>query len=83
MQTKGITMLYILMGVVSATLFGILAVGVYGHDGLLDNLWVEYVFWWLIGTGVILALLENTFKLRCRPCRQTAATRAPCNGVPC
>ena len=76
-------MLYILMGVVSATLFGILAVGVYGPDGLLGNPWVEYVFWWLIGSGIVLALVENTFKLRCTPCRRITATRTPCNGVPC
>ena len=76
-------MLYILMGVVSATFFGIFAVGVYGPDGLLDNLWVEYVFWWLIGTGIILAFLENTFKLSCRACRHMADTQVPCNGVPC
>ncbi len=76
-------MLYILMGVVSATLFGIFAVGVYGPDGLLDNPWVEYVFWWLIGTGAALALVENAFKLRCGSCRQVPPTRAPCNGLPC
>ena len=76
-------MLYILMGVVSATLFGVFAVGVYGAEGLLDNPWVEYVFWWLIGSGIVLALVENTFKLRCAPCRRFTATQAPCNGVPC
>jgi len=51
-------MIYILMGLVSATFFGIGAVTVYGTEGLLDNAWVEYVFWWLIGTGVILSLIE-------------------------
>ncbi len=71
------------MGVVSATLFGVTAVGVYGHDGLLDSLWVEYVLWWLIGTGFLLALSESTFKLRCRSCRHVEDTQVPCDGASC
>ena len=76
-------MLYILTGVVSATLFGIFAVGIYGPDGLLDNVWVEYVFWWLIGSGVILALLENSFKPHRSPRKRIRDVQVPCDGVPC
>ena len=76
-------MLYILTGVVSATLFGIFAVGVYGPDGLLDNVWVEYVFWWLIGSGVILALLEDSFKPRRSTRKPERDAQVPCDGVPC
>ncbi len=59
-------MLYTLMGLVFATFFGIAAFTVYGHEGLLANPWVQYVFWWLIGTGVLLAVVENLGSMRLR-----------------
>jgi len=77
-------MIYILMGLISATLFGIGAVGVYGPEGLLGHAWVDYVFWWLIGTGALLALVENAAGLFRRPCRWLPDlpglhTAAPCH----
>ncbi len=54
-----VMMIYVLMGLVSATFFGISAVTVYGYEGLLGNPWVDYVFGWLIGTGVLLALVQD------------------------
>ena len=58
-ELEVVTMMYALMGLVSAVFFGIGAVTVYGAEGLLANLWVDYMFWWLIGTGVLLALVES------------------------
>jgi len=63
-------MIYLLMGLVSATLFGISAVTVYGTEGLLANAWIDYVFWWLIAASVGLALVESTAGLRCSICRR-------------
>ena len=57
-------MIYVLLGLVSAMFFGIGAVSVYGTDGLLANVWVEYVFWWLIGSGALLSLLEYTSTIK-------------------
>ena len=57
-------MIYILMGLISAMFFGIGAFTVYGYAGLVGNPWVDYVFWWLIGTGVLLALVENSGRAR-------------------
>ena len=76
-------MLYILTGLVSATLFGVAVVTVYGHEGLLDHPWIEYVFWWLIGTGVGLALLENIFRLICKLCKHLPAVPVLCDAAPC
>ncbi len=63
-------MLHLLMGLAAATAFGIASFSLYGYQGLLDNAWVDYVFWWLIGTGVLLAALDSTFGLRCQICRR-------------
>ena len=62
-------MIYVLTGLLAAMLFGIGSVSVYGHEGLMENLWIEYVFWWLIGTGVLLASVDSTLGLRCKLCR--------------
>ncbi len=62
-------MMYVLTGIVAAMLFGVASVSVYGYEGLMENMWIEYVFWWLIGTGVLLASVDSTLGLRCRVCR--------------
>ena len=59
-------MIYMLTGLVSAMFFGIGTVMVYGYQGLSENPWVDYIFWWLIGTGVLLALVENAGRTRVR-----------------
>ena len=63
-------MLYLLTGFAAASLFGIASFSVYGYEALLDNAWISYVFWWLIGTGVLLAAVDSTLGLRCRVCRR-------------
>ena len=76
-------MVYILMGLVSAMLFGLSAVAVYGAEGLLQNAWVDYVFWWLIAASAGLALLDNTVGLRCSICRRVPVLPLLCNEAPC
>ena len=68
-ELEVITMMYVLMGLVSAAFLAAATVSVYGCDGLLGNPWVDYVFWWLIGTGVLLALVENVGRARSRHSR--------------
>lgn len=62
-------MIYLLTGLAAAMMFGIASVSVYGHEALLDNAWIEYVFWWLIGTGLLLAAVDSTLGIRCKVCR--------------
>ena len=64
LNCKVVTMTYALMGLVFATFFGIGTVMVYGSEGLLSNPWAEYVFWWLIGTGVLLAVADELSRVR-------------------
>ncbi|MDJ0864366.1 MAG: hypothetical protein QNJ87_14415 [Gammaproteobacteria bacterium] len=63
-------MLYLIMGLAAATAFEIASLSLYGYQALLDHAWVDYVFWWLIGTGVLLAAVDSSFGLRCRICRR-------------
>ncbi len=62
-------MIYLLTGFVAATMFGIASFSFYGYEALVENVWVEYVFWWLIGAGVMLAAVDSTPGLRCKICR--------------
>ncbi len=71
-------MIYLLMGLVSAMLLGLSAVTVYGTEGLLQNAWVDYVFWWLIAVSAGLAMLDNTTGLRRRVCRLVPGLPALC-----
>jgi hypothetical protein len=75
-------MIYLLMGLASATLFGISAVTVYGTEGLLANAWIEYVFWWLIAASAGLAFLDNTAGLRRRIGRRMSVPPALCDETP-
>jgi hypothetical protein len=77
-------MLYIFFSLVAASVFGIGAVAVYGHEGLIANPWIDLVFWWLIGTGVVLAALDYRVDLGCLICRRlTKAAPALCKTAPC
>jgi hypothetical protein len=59
-------MLFALLAMIAAALFGIVSFGVYGADGLAQAAWVDYVFWGLIGAGAGLALLDGL--VRCKVC---------------
>lgn len=77
-------MVYIFISLVAASLFGIGAVAVYGHEGLITNPWIDIVFWWLIGTGVALAALDYRRNLSCLICRRLPkAVPALCKASPC
>ncbi|MDJ0871711.1 MAG: hypothetical protein QNJ87_08070 [Gammaproteobacteria bacterium] len=52
-------MVYALTGLILATMFGVGAVTVYGYQGLLVNPWIDCVFWWLVGTGGLLAAVDT------------------------
>ncbi|MDZ7750472.1 MAG: hypothetical protein U5S82_02165 [Gammaproteobacteria bacterium] len=58
-------MIYILSALAAATLFGLGTLAVYGQDALMGQVWTEYVFWWLIGTGIVLQALDAHIDLRC------------------
>ncbi len=60
-------MMYVLMALVSAMFFGISAVTVYGYEGLLGSPWVDYVLGWLMGSGVLLALVQDLGRVCLRP----------------
>lgn len=77
-------MFYIFVSLIAASLFGIGAVAVYGHEGLIENPWIDMVFWWLIGTGVTLAALDYRLDLSCLVCRRLPGV-APsmCSDAPC
>jgi len=76
-------MRYIFMGLVSAMLFGIGTVAVYGAEALMENAWTEYVFWWLIAISIGLAFLDETTGLRCRICKRISGTLGWCQHAPC
>ncbi len=63
-------MIYLLTGIAAAMMFGIGSFSIYGYQALLDNAWIDYVLWWLIGTGILLASVDSTLGLRCKFCRR-------------
>lgn len=78
------TMLYTLIGLTTAAVFGIGAVNVYGLDGLMEQAWVDPVFWGLIAAGAIVALVGPP--VRCWLCALSARfknIRLLCQGSPC
>ena len=58
-------MIYMLIGILSAMFFGLVSFTTYGYEALLNYPWIDYIVWWLIGTGVVLAALDNTVTFRC------------------
>ncbi len=68
-------MLYLLTGLAAAMMFGIGSFSIYGYQALLDNAWINYVLWWLIGTGILLASVDSTLGLRCKVCRHLPPIR--------
>ena len=77
----------VLFGLSAAMLFGLLAHGYYGTDGLITHQWIDIVFWSLIGTGVGISTI-NAFKT-CLPCRVSKVVRVArlenwlCRSTPC
>jgi len=80
-------MLPIFIGLVSATLFGLVAHGVYGTETLIDHAWIDMVFWALIATGAAVSLANALDG--CLPCRLRRITplrglgERLCRGLPC
>ena len=58
-------MFYILASLIAAMLYGFATIAIYGYDALTASGTVDYVFWWLIGTGIVLQLLDGHFNLSC------------------
>ncbi|MES9992988.1 MAG: hypothetical protein ABW098_13600 [Candidatus Thiodiazotropha sp.] len=53
-------MLPILLGLVVAMLFGLMAFFVYGLDGLINYPWIDAVFWALIASGALITFINET-----------------------
>ncbi len=77
----------IFIGVVAASLFGIVATKFLGTEGLLTNAWVDVVLWSLIGVGAALSAVDTAWG--CLPChvsrlvhKQSLIDRL-CHNAPC
>lgn len=72
---------YILMSLIIAMVFGLAVDNVYGTQALMQYAWVDYTFWWIIGSGVIMAAVSPVRENLCRffHCRLPAV----CHGQPC
>jgi hypothetical protein len=56
----------VLFSLIAAMLFGLLAHGMYGTEGVIQHTWIDMVFWGLIGAGAGVSLI-NAFG-PCLPC---------------
>jgi hypothetical protein len=74
-------MFFALIGVAMATLFGIVAYSIYGTEGLMDNGWIQSVFWWLIIVSAAAGYLDGL--IRCELCEKFSALGPLCRVVPC
>ncbi len=78
-------MLYLFFSLFIASLFGIAAFSIYGFQGLIEYTWIEEVFWWVIGTGVVAGFLDAF--VRCPLCsfmrRSTRFAPLFCHGNTC
>ncbi len=80
-------MLPLIIGVVAASVFRIVAIMVLGKDGLLTHAWVDIVYWSLIGVGAAFWLVNLAWD--CLPCRLSRATHSRrlierlCRNSPC
>lgn len=57
----------ILLGLVSASSFALLAYLTYGFAGLTDYFWIQAVLWALIASGVVVYAVNR--RLSCQVCR--------------
>ncbi|MCB1863874.1 MAG: hypothetical protein KDG50_00460 [Chromatiales bacterium] len=67
-------MRYILTSLIVASLFGIATVFAYGAGSIQSPLWVDAVFWSMIGAGSLLAAIDWT---ACHLCAHSAPGRHP------
>jgi len=80
-------MLPIILGVVAASVFGIVSTMVLGSEGLMTHAWVDVVFWSLIGAGTAVSAINMTWE--CLPCRLSQVThnerliKRLCRNSPC
>ena len=80
-------MFALFIGVVAASLFGIVATIVLGPQGLMTSAWVDVVFWSLIGAGAALSAINITWD--CLPCRLSRMSHKQslidrlCRNAPC
>ncbi|MFM1891629.1 MAG: hypothetical protein RLZ44_706 [Pseudomonadota bacterium] len=56
----------VLFSLIAAMLFALLALGMYGTEGVIEHSWIDMVFWGLIGAGAGVSLI-NAFG-PCLPC---------------
>ncbi|MCG7949455.1 MAG: hypothetical protein N0C84_24250 [Candidatus Thiodiazotropha taylori] len=68
-------MLPIFVGLIMAMLFGLFSFMVYGLEGLVHYAWIDTVFWSLIGTGVLVSLVNELG--RCLACRLKSWVKIP------
>ncbi len=67
-------MLPMLIALSVASAFGLMAHAVYGTDGLIDQAWIDVVFWAIISTGAGVWLLQVFSS--CLACRLVRLVRA-------
>jgi hypothetical protein len=60
-------MLPLIVGVLAASIFGIVAVTVFSPEFLLTNAWVDIVFWTLIAAGIALSAINLNWE--CFSCK--------------
>lgn len=60
-------MIYLFIGLATATMLGIVANGLYGTEDLINHPWVDYATWAIIASGVFMSALKP---VRCRVCRK-------------
>lgn len=53
----------LIIGMITATLFLILAGASYGAEALLTDAWIPMVFWWLLGSGLTVTILSEQAQL--------------------
>ena len=66
-------MLPTLIGLTVATLFGLLAHGIYGTEQIMQHEWIDIVFWSLIGTGFGVSMIHILGA--CIPCQLSRRLR--------
>jgi hypothetical protein len=76
-------MVYLLLSFALAALFGIAAGSLYGWDALVDQPWVDHVFWALLLAGFAFAAIDNLRGAWCRLCGRVAGTLPFCRRGPC
>lgn len=80
-------MFALIIGVVAASVFGIIATITLGQEGLMTHAWVDVVFWSLIGAGAAVSAIDAAWG--CLPCRLSRLSHKQslidrlCRNAPC